>query len=105
MADKVKLIQAQDFQLSGGGIGLTDTSITIDDFVLPNSNVPITMDMFGEIGYITLEPETDREENISFTDVINNGDSTSTITGVVRGLPLATTSDPADYNTPDLTLR
>jgi hypothetical protein len=105
MADKVKLVQGQDFQLSGGGIGLTDTSITIDDFVLPNSGTPITMDMFGVIGYITLEPETNREENISFTDVIDNGDTTSTITGVVRGLPLATTADPADYNTPDLNLR
>ena len=105
MTDRIKLVQGQDFQLAGGGIGLTDTSITIDDFVLPNSGVPITMDMFGEIGYITLEPETQREENISFTGVTQNGDSTATITGVVRGLPLASTADQADYNTPDLSLR
>lgn len=105
MTDRIKLVQGQDFQLAGGGIGLTDTSITIDDFVLPNSGVPITMDMFGEIGYITLEPETQREENISFTGVTQNGDSTATITGVVRGLPLASTDDQADYNTPDLSLR
>lgn len=103
--DKRKLVQAKDFFISGGGIGLTDTSITIDDFTLPNSGQDIVTAMFGDLGTLTLEPETDREENISFTTVTQNGDGTATLTGVVRGLPLASTAAQADYNTPDLSLR
>jgi hypothetical protein len=104
MIDRIKLLQGQDYSLAGGGIGIVETSITIDDFVLPNSNERITMSMFGEKGYATLEPETQREENISFTGVTYNGNSKSTLTGVVRGLPFASTASKADYNTPDALL-
>lgn len=92
-------VQAQDFTLNGSGIGIADTTIPLSSFTLPNSNEPITMAMFGDIGYGTLEPETPREENISFTGVTQNANGTAELTGVVRGLDLV------DPYTVDLTLR
>lgn len=92
-------VQAQDFTLNGSGIGIADTTIPLSSFTLPNSNEAITMAMFGDIGYGTLEPETPREENISFTGITQNANGTAVLTGVTRGLDLV------DPYTVDLALR
>lgn len=99
MADHRLYVQGQNYQLYGAGIGLTDVSIKLASCALPTSGTLVTMAMFGTVGYGTLEPETDREENISFTGITQNGDGSATLTGVTRGLDLV-----SPY-TQDLTLR
>jgi hypothetical protein len=99
MADQRLYVQGQDYTLAGSGIGSTDTSIVISTLTLPNSGTLITMSMFGIIGFATLEPDTNREENISFTGITQNANGTATITGVTRGLKFVSPYDQ------DLTLR
>jgi hypothetical protein len=86
MSDLKKFIQAQQFQLAGSGVSLSDTSIILKSFKLPNSQALITNSDLGTINYATLEGGTAREEAISFTGVTQNADGTATITGVIRGL-------------------
>lgn len=86
MSDLKKFIQAQQFQLAGSGVSLSDTSIILKSFKLPNSQALITNSDLGTINYATLEGGTAREEAISFTGVTQNADGTATITGVTRGL-------------------
>lgn len=85
MADNFTPVQAKRFTLSGSGCSSSATSITVTNFELP-SGTSITMSMFGTLGYAVLEPGTSRVEVISFTGVTDNGDGTSTLTGVTRGL-------------------
>jgi hypothetical protein len=80
-----KPVQAQRFALAGSGCSSTDTSIVLASFKLPAGTL-ITMADFGTIGFITIEPGTSREENISFTGVTQNVNKTATLTGVTRGL-------------------
>lgn len=98
MADLFKYVQAQDFYLNGSGCSATDTTISLVSFKLP-SGVNIAMSDFGSVGCITLEPNTSREENITFTGVTQNADGSATLTGVTRGLKFV---DPYDQ---DITLR
>lgn len=95
MADLRKYVQGQDYTLAGAGVGISDTTIVLNSMLLPNSNELVTMTMFGIIGFATLEPETTREENISFTGITQNGNGTASLTGVVRGLKLV---DPYDQS-------
>jgi len=86
-------VQAKDYRLAGAGVAATDTSITIVSMTLPNSNALVTMADFGdEIGFMTIEPETNREENISFTGITQNLNGTATLTGVTRGLTFVSPS-------------
>lgn len=85
MADQRKYIQAQKFKLAGSGISATDTSITLQSFMTPNSET-IAMTDIGTLGFGSLGPGTSREEIISFTGVTQNADGTATLTGVTRGL-------------------
>lgn len=82
--DNFKLVQAPPFYLAGNGISLSDTSIVVNNFAVDGSN--LTMTDFGAIGYATIEPNTAREEIISFTGITQNANSTATLTGVTRGL-------------------
>lgn len=88
MADLRKYVQGQDYTLAGAGIGIADTSITLNSMLLPTVSTPVTMAMFGALGFATIEPETQREENISFTGITQNLNGTATLTGVTRGLGL-----------------
>lgn len=72
MADNSKFIQTQTFKLAGGGISLSDTSISLQSFKFPDGNV-ITMSHIGALGTGTLEPGASKEEIISFTGVTQNG--------------------------------
>lgn len=86
-ADNTKYLAGQRYRLAGSGIGISDTSVTLQSFTLPVSDTEITMDDFGSIGYATLEPNTSKKEFISFTGVTQSGsDTTATLTGVTRGL-------------------
>lgn len=91
-------VQIRELRIAGSGISSTDTSISFRKMVLVDTaETPVTMAMFGTIGYITIEPKTDREENISFTGLTQNANGTATVTGVTRGLepdtPYAENSD------------
>ena len=86
MADSVQFVQTRKLTLSGSGCSSTATSIILTSLKLPNGATNIAMSDFGTLGFITLEPGTVREENISFTGVTQNGDGTATLTGVTRGL-------------------
>lgn len=84
--DEFKFVQTKkSYALSGNGVAASATSITVSNFTL-SDGTNITMSMFGDTGYATLEPGTAREENISFTGVTQNANSTATLTGVTRGL-------------------
>lgn len=95
--DNFNYVQGKTFYtLSGNGISLSDTSVTIDNFTLPDGT-NITMSMFGDIGFGTFEPGSPKEENYSFTGVTQNGNGTATLTGLTRGLKFVTPYN-ADVN-------
>lgn len=80
-------VGGQNYYLNGGGVGTSDTSITLTDFDTPVSGYDLSMSNFGEIGYVTLEPSSStRQEFVSFTGITQNSDDTATLTGVTRGL-------------------
>ncbi len=78
-------VQTQYFTLGGAGVGITGTTVTLTRFILPNGTL-LTMSNFGIIGYGTIEPGGSKEEQISFTGVVQNANGTATLTGVVRGI-------------------
>lgn len=84
MADLSKYIQAQKFSLAVG-ISTSDTSITLQSFNFPSGEAIASGDL-SAINYATLEPGTTREEQVSFTGITTNADTTVTLTGVTRGL-------------------
>jgi len=86
MADTNQFVQAPVLYLSGSGVSSTATSIGLTSFRLPDGTTEITMSDFGTAGYITLEPGTEREENITFTGITQSGSGPATLTGVTRGL-------------------
>lgn len=94
MADNSKFIQTQTFKLAGGGISLSDTSVSLQSFKFPDGTL-ITMSHIGALGTGTLEPGASKEEIISFTGVTQNGDGSATLTGVTRGLKFGDTA--GDY--------
>lgn len=82
MADNLKFVQAQPFFLSGSGVSLGATEITLQSF-LGIDGTPLVMNDFGTIGYGTLEPNNfQREEQISFTGVVQNANGTAKLVGV-----------------------
>lgn len=95
--DLFNYVQGKSFYtLSGNGVSLSETSVTVDNFTLPDGT-NITMTMFGDTGYGTFEPGTAKEENFKFTGVTQNGNGTATLTGVTRGLKFVSPYD-ADTN-------
>lgn len=78
-------LQTQKFKLAGSGVTAAATSITLQSFQTIDGR-DITMAMIGSVGYGTLEPNTSKEEQISFTGVTQNADDTAALTGVSRGL-------------------
>lgn len=81
----INAVQAQKFRLSGSGVTSSATSLGLTSFQL-TSGTNITMAHIGTKGYGTLEPGTQREEQVSFTGVTQNSDGSATLTGVSRGL-------------------
>lgn len=85
MANLRKFVQGQDWTLAGSGITLSATTIVLSSMQFPDGTNVTTTDI-GSLAYMTLEPETSREENISFTTITQNANGTATLTGVTRGL-------------------
>lgn len=80
-------VQSSQTTLAGAGITSSQTTIQVTSFTLPDPNrTPISMSMFGTVGYAVLEPQTSRIENIKFTGVTQNANGSATLTGVSRGL-------------------
>lgn len=98
MADNFNFVQAQKFRLAGSGVTSSATSIILQSFKLPDGSTTITLSNFGDIGFMTLEPGTSREEQISFTGVTQNADGTATLTGVTRGLRFVSPYDEVSAN-------
>ena len=90
MADNFNFVQLQDLKLAGSGISLSDTTIVLQSMKLIDGVTNVSMSMFGTIGQAVIEPDTSREENISFTGITINADQTATLTGVTRGLDFKT---------------
>jgi len=89
--DNFNFVQLQDLKLAGSGISLSDTSIVLQTMKLIDGVTNVTMSMFGALGMAVIEPDTSREENISFTGItLNPTDQTQTLTGVTRGLDFKT---------------
>ncbi|MEA2036564.1 MAG: hypothetical protein U9O94_03590, partial [Nanoarchaeota archaeon] len=89
MADTNNFVQLQRLKLAGSGCTATATSIELQSMKYPD-DTNVTMANFGSTGYITLEPGTSKEENISFTGITQNASGTATLTGVTRGLDFHT---------------
>lgn len=86
MSDLNQFVQAQKLSLSGSGCTSTASSIVLSSFYLADGTTLAAMTDFGTIGFMTIEPGTSKEENISFTGITQNADGTATLTGVSRGL-------------------
>ena len=78
-----KSAQTQEFSLSGSGITAGSTSLVLKTFTKIDGTL-LAMSDFGSIGYGTLEPGNNtQEESISFTGVTQNlSNGTCTLTGV-----------------------
>ena len=85
----INFVQVQNLYLSGSGINSTIASIGLTSFKYPVNNLNVVMADFGDIGYAVIEPDSSREENISFSGITQNADGSATITGVTRGLGLS----------------
>lgn len=82
-ADLRKYAQLQPFTLAGSGAVIGATSIIMSAPFNSIDGVPLAMSDFGTKGYMTLEPGSlDKEEQISFTGIVQNANGTATLTGV-----------------------
>jgi len=82
-------VQGKDYFLSGSGVTLSATTAILTSMEYPDGSL-VAMADFGTVGYGTFEPETDREENFSFTGLTQNANGTATLTGITRGLQFKT---------------
>lgn len=78
-------VQAQQTTLSGAGITSVQTTIPLTSFTSP-AGVALVMSNFGSIGYATIEPNSSKIEDISFTGITQNANGSATLTGVTRGM-------------------
>lgn len=85
-ADNFQFVGGKRYKLAGSGVASSATSVILRSFTLPVTDQKIVMTDFGDIGFGTMEPSTNRQEFISFTGVTQNADGTATLTGLSRGL-------------------
>lgn len=79
-------VQMQAKTLYGSGASIAATSIILSDFLdINGAQLNITTD-FGGKGFGTIEPNTTKEEAISFTGITYNVNGTATLTGVYHTL-------------------
>lgn len=99
MAINTKYVQAQTFQLSGAGVSAGDTTMTVNNFTQIDGTT-LSMSNFGITGYGTVEPGSGiNEEQISWTSITDNGDGTSTLSGVDHVLDVYPYTGTAGFNT------
>lgn len=80
-----KYVQTNTFYQAGAGNIIGATSVVLTSFTDIYGNV-LTMTDFGDLGYITLEPDTTNEESATFTGVTANVNGTYSLTGVKTSL-------------------
>lgn len=79
-------VGGQNYFLSGAGVTSSQTTIPLTSFKTPDGRA-ITMSMFGDIGYGTLEPQSpSKVEFVTFTGISQNPSGTAVLTGVTRGI-------------------
>jgi len=74
-------VQSPTLYLAGSGIVIGATSATLTNLVDIYGNV-LTMTDFGDLGYITFEPDTSNAEGATFTGITANANGTYTLTGL-----------------------
>lgn len=80
-----KYVGANSLYLAGSGSIVGATSITLTTFTDIYGDT-LTMSDFGDLGYITFEPDTTNQEFATFTGVTANANTTFTLTGVKTAL-------------------
>lgn len=81
----VNPVGGTQYSLAGAGINSTQNTIPLASFTTPDGR-PLTMTMFGTVGYGALEPQTTAKlEDITFSGIVQNVNGTATLTGVTRG--------------------
>lgn len=80
-----KYVQTNTFYLAGSGVIIGATTVTLTTLTDIYGNI-LTMDSFGDKGFITLEPDTNNEESATFTGITANDNGTYTLTGIKTGL-------------------
>lgn len=79
-------VQTQVFQIAGGGITNVATSVLLTNMQYSNGT-QVTMADLGSIGFATIEPGVPKkEEQVSFTGIIQQSNGEALLTGVTRGL-------------------
>jgi hypothetical protein len=80
-------IAGATYNLSGGGLSSTATSLTLSSFTLKQTGQAIQDADMGDTFYLTLEPgNNSRQEIVSCTTVAQNSGGTATLSGCTRGL-------------------
>lgn len=80
-------VQAQPFSAAGAGNSVGDTTLVLTSMLAIDGSTPLTMAMFGSVGYMTAEPGNNtQEEQISFSGITQNSNGTATLTGVMSVL-------------------
>lgn len=75
-------LQVQPYSLAGSGAITGATSIILKSMLDIDGNL-VTMSQFGQIGFATIDPGNNSlEEQISFTNIVQNANGTATLTGV-----------------------
>lgn len=80
-----KYVQIPTAYLSGAGVIIGATSVTINSFTDIYGNA-LTMTDFGDTGYCTVEPDTTNEESFTFTSITANANGTVTLGGIKTSL-------------------
>lgn len=86
MTVNLKVVQTPAIALYSG-LAAAGTSMVVTPNPVDLDGVKLTMSDFGTLGYCTVDPKiSGYEEIISFTGITDNGDGTSTLTGLSRDL-------------------
>lgn len=79
-------VGVSQFYLAGAGVTAVQNTMQLTSMQTPDGR-PITMSMFGTVGYGAIDSQTTAKiEDISFTGITQNLNGTATLTGVTRGL-------------------
>lgn len=78
-------VQGTQYTLAGAGVNATQNTLQLTSFTTPDGRL-LTMSMFGNIGYGTIEPNTSSKiEDVTFTGISQNANGSAVLTGVTRG--------------------
>ena len=87
LGGSVNPIAGTTYNLSGGGVNSSATSITLNSLTIPQNDYVIQDSDLSDTFYITLEPgNRTRQEIVSCTTLTQNSGGTATLSGCTRGL-------------------